>query len=161
MPISAILIPVHLNLKFSLQHLPANFTWVWASHQGSPLAGAIPGSSTTASLPLSAPMCPLSASHVCVQNHRAWGGTTQQLTWHCSSYWKNFFKFLSSFGAGWCQKVVPQHYIPSCVMKISDVLPLTWLEAGLFQKPKQRKFRGFPLILVYAALIHFLETFCQ
>lgn len=155
MPISAILIPVHLNLKFSLQ---ANLAWVWASHQGFPLARAIPGSSTPASLPLSAPMYPLSAS---TTGHWRGGQHSNEPGTAAPTGRISLIIFFSSFGAGWCQKFVPQHYISSCIMKISDVLPLTWLKAGLFQKPKQRNLRVFPLIPACAALIHFLQTFCQ
>lgn len=65
--------------------------------------------------------------------------------------------------ARWHRKVVLQHYIHSHVMcsDISDMLPLKWLRAELFQKPKQRKPRRFPLMLRHATSIHFLQKFCQ
>lgn len=65
--------------------------------------------------------------------------------------------------ARWHRKVVPQSYIHSHVIydDISDMLPLTWLKAALFQKPKQRKLGRFPLMLAYATSIHFLQKFCQ
>lgn len=58
--------------------------------------------------------------------------------------------------ARWHRKVVALHYIHSHIMynDISDMHPLTWLKAALFQKPKQRKLRRFPLMFAYA-------TFCR
>lgn len=154
MSIFAILIPVNLNLKFSLQDLAANLTWEWASHQDSSSARETPSSSTTASIP------PTLCSHVsficqprlCPAPQRHEPGTAAS-TGKISS---NFFLLLVLDGT---KRLYLSITLPH-VSKIS-VLPLTWLKAGLFQKPKQRKLREFPLILAYAALIHFLHAFCQ
>lgn len=54
-----------------------------------------------------------------------------------------------------------QHYIRVMHRDIPERLPMMWLRAAQFQRPKQRELRRFPLMLSYATLFHFLQSFCQ
>lgn len=133
-------------------------SWVWASPQDSPVAGATPSTGAAASLSHSlTPRVPyLAATFVARVTGRGRGHSTKSGT-------AASLGTTSNGPARWLRKVVPQHDICSHIRydDISDVHPLTQLKAVWYLKPKQRELGRFPLMVDCATLIHFLWTSCQ
>lgn len=158
--IFAIQISAYLNLKFSFKDLPANVTW---SVCLTPRLSHSQGNSSSNSA--AAPLCSLTPRILCQPALNSQPCACPEQNMEGDTALKLSLQLLleqqPQMLARWHRQVIRQHYIHVTHRDIPERLPMTWLRAAQFQRPKQRELRRFPLMLAYATLIHFLQSFCQ